>query len=142
MGIVDAHVLGDETIESKGSTVSDFVKEQAPPEDSTGPAIWDLVVEDMRSLRVAQEEARAAAVADMFARDGEGFKRYGKRLRAFNGRDALIDAYQEALDKAVYLRQKIEEQADGASDTRVLRSIYEDELRSILRIRNLLPIGA
>jgi hypothetical protein len=30
-------------------------------------------------------------------------------LRAHNGRDALVDAYQEALDLCVYLRQVIQE---------------------------------
>jgi hypothetical protein len=37
---------------------------------------------------------------------------YGVRLQPFNGRDALIDAYQEALDLCMYLRQAIEERAD------------------------------
>lgn len=41
------------------------------------------------------------------AKLGQG--RYGERLRPFNGRDALIDAYQEALDLACYLRQAIYE---------------------------------
>lgn len=30
-------------------------------------------------------------------------------LQAHNGRDPLVDAYQEALDLVVYLRQAIEE---------------------------------
>jgi hypothetical protein len=38
-----------------------------------------------------------------------GKARYGERLTTFNGRDALLDAYQEVLDLAVYLRQEIEE---------------------------------
>lgn len=38
-----------------------------------------------------------------------GKSRYGERLTTFNGRDALLDAYQEVLDLAVYLRQEIEE---------------------------------
>lgn len=32
-------------------------------------------------------------------------------LQPFNGRDALVDAYQEAVDLAVYLRQRIEEES-------------------------------
>lgn len=122
-----------------------LVEEQAPPEDSEGPAVWDLVIEDVRALdgatlRVAHENARAAVVVDAENRDSVGLARYGKRLRPFNGRDALVDAYQEALDKAVYLRQAIEEQESRAHGAGVLRSIYEDELRSILRIRALLPL--
>lgn len=59
------------------------------PNEST--PIWELVV------------------ADMHERDHVGRQRYGTPLQANNGRDVLIDAYQEALDLAVYLRQAIEE---------------------------------
>ena len=48
-------------------------------------------------------------MADIEARAQTGFRRYGERLRPHNGRDALVDAYQEALDLAMYLRQAIEE---------------------------------
>jgi len=45
----------------------------------------------------------------MHARDRLGRQRYGVPLQANNGRDALQDAYEEALDLAVYLRTAIEE---------------------------------
>jgi len=48
-------------------------------------------------------------IADMCDRDHVGRQRYGTPLQANNGRDALLDAYQEALDLVVYLRQAIEE---------------------------------
>jgi hypothetical protein len=48
-------------------------------------------------------------IADMHERDQVGRERYGTPLQAHNGRDALVDAYQEALDLVVYLRQAIEE---------------------------------
>ena len=64
---------------------------QPPPVASDRPAIWDMVIEDMRE------------------RNRIGTKKYGTPLQAHNGRDALVDAYQEALDLAVYLRQAIEE---------------------------------
>ena len=38
-----------------------------------------------------------------------GLERYGTKLQTFNGRDALWDAYQEALDLVMYLRQAIME---------------------------------
>ncbi len=47
--------------------------------------------------------------ADLEERRQKGIRTYGEGLTAFNGRDALQDAYQEALDLAVYLRQAIEE---------------------------------
>lgn len=68
-----------------------LVTEQRPPTATSGIAVWDLVI------------------ADMQARDRLGRERYGTPLQLFNGRDALVDAYQEALDLVVYLRQAIEE---------------------------------
>lgn len=48
-------------------------------------------------------------IADILSRKKLGVRRYGSALQAGNGRDALRDAYEEALDLAVYLRQVIEE---------------------------------
>lgn len=67
---------------------------QSAPTESDHPAAWDLVL------------------ADMAERDRMGQRKYGVRLAPHNGRDALVDAYQEALDLAVYLRQAIYER-DG-----------------------------
>lgn len=61
------------------------------PIPNGNPAIWDLVI------------------ADMKARDAAGIATYKVRLQANNGRDALQDAYEEALDLAAYLKQAIEE---------------------------------
>lgn len=46
---------------------------------------------------------------DLEARERVGIERYGTALQAHNGRDALRDAYEEALDLACYLRQAIAE---------------------------------
>lgn len=61
------------------------------PVPNERPAIWSLVIADMQD------------------RDKDGFRKYGTRLQPFNGRDALIDLYQELLDACVYIRQEIEE---------------------------------
>lgn len=50
--------------------------------------------------------------ADLEARIAKGVETYGQRLRTNNGRDPLVDAYQECLDMSLYLRQAIEEIAD------------------------------
>ena len=71
-------------------------EEQQAPIQNDNPHIADLVIEDMK------------------ARKQLGIQRYGTALQAYNGRDALMDAYQEALDLCVYLRQAIEER-EGAS---------------------------
>jgi hypothetical protein len=51
-------------------------------------------------------------VSDLERRKVVSLKKYGVPLRANNGRNALIDAYQEALDLALYLRQAIAEQCN------------------------------
>lgn len=49
---------------------------------------------------------------DLEARIAKGRLQYGERLTSFNGRDALMDLYQELLDACVYCRQAIAER-DG-----------------------------
>ena len=70
-------------------TVKKLIKEQRKPKKNKLPAVWDLVMQDMNN------------------RDKEGLRKYNTRLQPFNGRDALTDCYQEALDLCVYLRQAI-----------------------------------
>ncbi len=48
--------------------------------------------------------------ADVMQRQALGISRYGQPLQPHNGRDALLDLYQELLDAIVYLRQFMEEQ--------------------------------
>lgn len=74
----------------------DNAKRQNQPEPvpNDKPAVWDLVI------------------ADMHTRDELGRERYGTRLQPHNGRDMLLDAYQEAQDLCVYLRGLIYER-DG-----------------------------
>ncbi len=67
-------------------------KSQLDPIPNSNVAVWDLVLEDMK------------------ARDMAGLKKYGTRLQPYNGRRFLQDAYEEALDLAVYLRGAIYEQ--------------------------------
>lgn len=47
---------------------------------------------------------------DIIDRAAAGKLKYGVELQPFNGRDALLDAYQEVLDLAQYLRQRIYEE--------------------------------
>lgn len=65
--------------------------EPKPKRRRNGQAIWDLVI------------------ADMHERDKIGAKKYGTRLRAFDGRESLVDLYQELLDAVVYLRKELRE---------------------------------
>ena len=74
--------------------MSEINDEQPAPQQSEHPPVWHLVFSDMTSRNMV------------------GKLKYGTYLKPFNGRDALIDAYQEALDLCVYLRQAIYER-DG-----------------------------
>lgn len=58
-------------------------------------------------------DVQSLVIADVEARREMGIAKYGTPLQAHNGRDALMDAYQEALDLACYLRQAIAERDGG-----------------------------
>lgn len=87
--------------------------DQPPPQPGTTP-IFPLVI------------------ADLQAREAKGIATYGRSLESWNGRDALWDAYEEALDLAVYLRQVIEERqsaryvADLEREVQVWRARYRE----------------
>ena len=75
-------------------------------------------------------------VADMVERDRIGRAKYGTPLQPFNGRDALVDAYQEALDLAVYLRQAIYERDTMAANLKKTVKIDEkDGKKRVVRVR-------
>lgn len=48
---------------------------------------------------------------DLPRRRLHGVMKYGQELQAFNGRDPVLDAYEEATDLMVYLKQLLEENA-------------------------------
>lgn len=73
------------------STYAATVRQPAPS-DSDHPPIIDLVTRDLAARAI------------------QGHAKYGCLLRGFNGRNALVDAYQEALDHAMYLRQLLYEE--------------------------------
>jgi hypothetical protein len=65
-----------------------------------------LPITSPRSVEVAP-----LVIEDIRGRIDQGIKTYGQPLRTFNGRSALQDAYEEALDLAIYLKQRILEEA-------------------------------
>lgn len=48
-------------------------------------------------------------VKDLLTRKELGRRKYGTPLQAFNGRDSMMDAYEELLDLTIYFRQVLEE---------------------------------
>ncbi len=101
----------------KKKSKSVVVAQKMPKKNKT-PAMWDLVMADIKE------------------RDKNGKAKYGVRLQAFNGRDSVIDAYQEVLDLVVYFRQLIEEKkvmVDFIRKTSVLSSPYKMEAFNLLK---------
>lgn len=89
LGTVGCVAQHQETLPVEGLRLREG--DQPLPVKTDGPAIQDLVI------------------ADIEKRKALGLKRYGTLLKAGNGRDALQDAYEEALDLVMYLKQEIEE---------------------------------
>jgi hypothetical protein len=68
-----------------------LIKPQPKPIANSGFPVADLVI------------------ADMEDRKQFGFDKYRTYLETNNGRNHLVDAYQEILDLSVYMRSHIEE---------------------------------
>ncbi len=68
------------------------------PTITDGPCVQDMVIDDIKTRKEVGKE------------------RYGTYLQPFNGRSALWDAYQEALDLCQYLRQLIYEEEHAKSN--------------------------
>lgn len=125
------------------------VVDQPPParRDDLIP-VWDLVVKDMEDLShtsasdsAANGSARDRVVVDMRERDRVGRERYGVPLTAHNGRDQLIDLYQELLDAAAYSRARIEEERDAAPGSiAMIHRVYRKVIDSLLDVRHLIDL--
>jgi len=86
-------MLREEMLEEGWHEYSDKYDQPPPVKNSLNP-VWRKVM------------------ADLTERAEVGKKRYGTYLQPNNGRDALLDAYQEAQDLVMYLAQLIMER-DG-----------------------------
>jgi len=87
------------------------------------------------------ESVFAALRDDLDERETRGVATYGESLRTENGRRMIVDAYQEVLDLAVYLkgeimeRTKLEAQRDAAERDLAIAETAETGLRK--RFANL-----
>lgn len=77
------------------------------PTEGHGPSIHDLVVQDVLD------------------RKAFGLRKYGVLLRIGDGRRHLVDAYQEALDLAVYLRQELARQGIDPNARRLASFMFD-----------------
>lgn len=116
------------------------VADQPPPVHRPDHVpVWDMVVADMQSRRdeMTCDEGFGACVdrvvADMRERDRVGRERYGTPLTIHNGRDHLVDLYQELLDSAAYSKAAIMEGGPLA-----LHGVYQRVLADLVLVRTLI----
>lgn len=74
-----------------------------------------------------RQDVADLVMADIQARVEAGLQKYGTKLQTHNGRDALMDAYQEAIDLVMYLRQAMAERDDGYKGETPLREKLTQE---------------
>ena len=100
---------------------------QDAPRKNDHKPVWEAVIED--ELKTGSSFNEVYIVEDMKARNQKGIETYGTPLQPFNGRDALLDAYEEALDLLVYLKQANIEKKNHFS------ILYSDARRLVTAIR-------
>lgn len=69
--------------------------------------------------------------AQLIERVEFGVRKYGTRLKTFNGRDVLLDCRQEALDGIMYSQQAVLQNIEGAED---LREEFVNLVERIMRL--------
>lgn len=95
------------------------IVDQPPPIPTTTRPTWEVVIESVEKARERSAPdldpvirllikngtptTHDLMISDMRERHRIGIERYGAPLQHDNGRDHLVDAYQELLDAVVYL---------------------------------------
>src|SRR5690625_2506260 len=72
-------------------------------------------------------------IAALQERTRQGVRKYGRPLQTHNGRDALWDAYEEALDLCQYLRQAILERGSAVHETPAFQAAEEERFARLPR---------
>lgn len=127
-----------------------LVIEQVPPQNNHHRPVWEEVIYEMETTRYEYgpelQDTIDNVLADMDDRNEEGIRKYNTPLQPFNGRDPLIDLYQELLDAAVYARQyitEIELHLDDGNTTddqvtaayKIVGDEYDSIMDGLVRIR-------
>jgi hypothetical protein len=98
------------------------LKVQPRPTRNNERPTWDLVVSDLRQMH----ETRV--IPSVEERDRQGFLKYGVRLQPHNGRNSVLDAFEESMDLVVYLKNAIMEAVPGSYKAGTLNRIYQNAI--------------
>lgn len=107
----DALILG--AILSMGETTGTAVELKQRPGDQPLPVVND------------HPDIQSQVIADIEARRQVGIGRYGSALQPLNGRDTLLDAYEEFMDLTIYLRSVLTERDDVEGVAAIQRRLRE-----------------
>lgn len=121
--------------------MSDIQDQPPPVRQPDKIPVWDLVVADFKGKNpptitgkiIVQRTAVNDVIDDMVARDAVGRERYGTPLTTHNGRDHVVDAYQELLDAAVYTKAAMLE-----GERHHLEPLYWRLLEDLVSVRRLI----
>jgi hypothetical protein len=114
--------------------VTSVIVDQPSPKATDRRATWDIVMSYVEQLRCdnahvalgVDADVLSLVLADMRARDTLGAQRHGTRLTSGNGRDHLVDAFEELLDSCVYLMNELDEHGVGLS-TQLADDVFPDK---------------
>lgn len=96
---------------------------------------WDLSIGPARHIRDRVAD-------DLLARRNLGTMLYGTPLQAHNGRNALLDMYEELLDAACYARQYLAEDRPDSVEYMVMFEVYDDIVSYLPRVRRMLDAAS
>jgi len=96
--------------------------------------VQEYMIDNLRASIDMDDEIRAALIRGIEARRELGIRKYGRPLETFNGRDALADAWDEALDLWTYVNQlEMEDNDTGSLPGVVLSIVFRLTMRRINR---------
>lgn len=120
------------------------IEDQPPPQATDLPPSWEAVISDMRTIVQPTLGRRVERVIqDMAERDQAGRSRYGVPLTPNNGRDSLIDLYQEVLDAAVYAKNWLmEDNLHKKDSVATVYDVYLHLLHTTVMLRDIISLQA
>ena len=106
---------------------------QPKPKRNDNPATWGLVQGDLL------DRGEHDILGDIAARHIQGMRKYGTPLQSHNGRDSVRDAYEEAMDLVVYLKNAIQELPPllpPGKDHRTLSRLYHQAIGMMCALKD------
>lgn len=93
---------GEFTLEDKYGRLRVFVS-----------GIFEVIEQKQPDPVPGKQDITELVIADLLHRNKLGIETYGRPLESHNGRNALLDTYEELLDAVKYLKQRLVEEEDS-----------------------------